>query len=110
MSSTNSYGVFSISGGELYYSSNARNVSSGAPVENGYVSNNVSYSSSGAGVNLVNFEKPIDSVFLIRGYTNSVGDFISLNLNQFQDANGTVLSGTLNVVFDGSVWVPSVIN
>ncbi|MGD6842191.1 hypothetical protein ACQCVH_06670 [Bacillus infantis] len=52
---------------------------------------------------------PIPSVFLIYGFGASVDDTITVNLNHFQDENGTVLSGILEIKYDGAEWVPRVV-
>jgi len=59
---------------------------------------------------LYNLMKPNSNVFLIYGYGAATNDTITLNLNQFQDSNGNVLSGKLMIKYDGVKWIPSVVN
>lgn len=94
----------------MYFSENANGVNVGDLVsdEEILVDNlNLDVNVSNPEV-IVNIVHPIPNIFLLYGYGASDGDTITMNLNQFQDSNGTVLSGTLVITKAGGNWIPSV--
>lgn len=98
-----------MSGGPLYYSENAQGVTAGTAVSNaGSIKSNLAVVESRTGIAL-NVMHPIPGIFLIYGSATESNDTIKINLNQFEDRLGLNLSGTLVITFDGSVWIPSVI-
>lgn len=76
------------------------------------IRNNVEVEKSRAGINVLEIVSPNPNVFLIyaSGLTAIFGDTVTLDLNQFQDSDGEVLSGKLVITFDGTNWVSSITN
>ena len=74
--------------------------------------NNVEVEKSRPGIMILEIVSPNSDVFLIyaSGLTAIYGDTVTLDLNQFQDSDGDVLSGKLVITFDGTNWVSSIIN
>ena len=74
--------------------------------------NNVEVEKSRPGIMVLEIVSPNPNVFLIyaSGLTATFGDTVTLDLNQFQDSDGDVLSGKLVITFDGTYWISSITN